>query len=88
MNNKHYSCAKYTSSSGYSYKGFITLSEGYLIFNNEDEIITKLDKEDISSFKIGTNFFTKHISIRVNGKDHKFQTKNKSIIQIVNFIKD
>ncbi|MCD4794766.1 MAG: hypothetical protein K8R54_16130 [Bacteroidales bacterium] len=88
MNNKYSSSAKYMTSSGYKYKGFITLSGGYLIFNNEDEIITKLDKEDISSFKIKNNFFKKNISIRVNGKNHNFQTKNKLIKQIINFIKN
>ena len=87
MNDNYSSPAKYISSSGDTYKGFITLSEDYLIFNNEEEIIAKLDKEDISSFIIKTNFFKKNISIRVNGKDHKFQTKNILITQIIDFIK-
>jgi len=81
-------CAKYTSSSGNIYKGFITINDKYLVFNKKEKIITKLNKEDISSFEIKGNFFIKNISIRVNGKVHNFQTKNKSIIQIIDFIKN
>ena len=83
----YYSFAKYTSSSGATYKGFITLNDEYLTFINKEEILAKFNKEDISSFKIYKNFFSKNISIRVNGKDYKFQTKNKSILQIIDFIK-
>ena len=88
MIQKQNSSVKYTSSSGYSYRGFITLTDSYLIFNKHDEIITKLVKEEISSFQINSNLFTKYISIRVNGKDHKFYADSKSIVKIVNFIKD
>ena len=84
----YYSYAKYTSSSGDTFKGYITFSNKDLIFNTKDEIIAKFNKEDISSFKIFRNLFTKNISIRVNGKDYKFQTKNKSITQIIDFIKN
>ena len=78
----YYSYAKYTSYSGTSYKGFIALYDDVLIFKNNEDVIAKLKKEDISSFKISNNFLSKNISIRVNGKDYKFQTKNKSILQM------
>ena len=83
----YYSFAKYTSSSGATYKGVITLNDDFLIFKNNENVIAEFKKEDISSFKISNNFLSKNISIRVNGKDYKFQTKNKSITQIIDFIK-
>lgn len=80
--------AKYMSSTGNTYKGFVLLSDGFLIFNNKEKTIVKIDKEDISSFKIKNKFLTKYIFIGVKGKNYKFQINNNTEKQIINFIKN
>ncbi len=77
----------YTSQNGDAVKGNISLSEGFLIFNNENGILARINKDEISSFKINNTFFKKNISIRVNGTNYKFLVKNKPLNSIVNFIK-
>ena len=79
--------ATYISYSGEMYKGYISLSKELLIFNNSKKIITRIHKDEISSFKINNLFLNKNISLRINGKNHKFKLRNKSVELIVNFIK-
>ena len=88
MNNGNFLYAKYTSSLGNTFKGVVSLSEGFLTFKNKEKIIVKLDKEDISSFEIKNTFFTKCIFIRVKGRNYKFQINTETKTQIVNFLKN
>jgi len=79
--------ATYISYSGEMHKGYISLSEELLTFNNSEKIITRIHKDEITSFKIRNLILNKNISIRINGKNHKFKLKNKSLQLIVDFIK-
>lgn len=77
----------YTSFSGEMYKGYIFFTDEILTFNNSKRIIARIHKDEITSFKIKSFIFKKNISIRINGKNHIFSVKNKSLEPIINFIK-